>query len=213
MLFRSLALFLLVTPLASAQSPVETDTLPEAVVAFLGGDADQLDFGTANPDGPDAFDEFGAFVGVWRTESVVTVNGQTFRGWPGTWAWRHAIGGYGIRDLFHQDESDLPPPAVGFGRDSYLLTTRVFDPVIGRWRVFWIGNANGFNDSPSGGTYEAVRDGDRIVMTKPAEPGQPLSRVVFSEITPDSFTWRNETSTDDGATWSAPVRIEVRRIR
>ncbi|MEO0558608.1 MAG: hypothetical protein AAF170_10550 [Bacteroidota bacterium] len=207
----SAALVLIAFP-TTAQTTGEPP-LTEPIIAFLGGTAEALDFGTPHPDASAELAHFGDFVGVWRTESVVNVGGQTFRGWPGTWAWRHAVGGYGIRDLFHQAEADLPPPMAEFKRDNTLLTTRVFDPVIGRWRVFWISNANGFNGSPSGGAYEAVRTGDRIVMTKATEPGRPLSRIVFSDIAPNSFTWQNETSSDDGATWVAPVRVEARRIR
>jgi hypothetical protein len=52
--------------------------------------------------------------------------------------------------------------------------------------------------------------GEDIVQLGTA-PGGSKIRWSFSEITPDSFRWRGEVSSDGGATWRLNVEFLARR--
>lgn len=54
--------------------------------------------------------------------------------------------------------------------------------------------------------------GHRIVL-EGAEPSGKLDRWVFSDMTPDSFTWTGHESVDEGGTWPLVERMQVRRRR
>ena len=90
--------------------------------------------------------------------------------------------------------------------NSYGTTLRVYDPDIDAWRIQWtdpvtrnflgmIGRAQG---------EDIVQLGTRADGT--------LLRWSFSEITPDSFLWRGEVSTDQGATWRLNVEFTAKRM-
>ena len=40
-----------------------------------------------------------------------------------------------------------------------------------------------------------------------------LARIRFFDITEDSFSWENETSMDNGATWFRATLLKLRRKR
>jgi len=82
----------------------------------------------------------------------------------------------------------LPPLAF------HGSTIRFYDPAIDAWRSTWIEPVNGrvrrFTGRPSGGDIVLLSDEEN-----------PQLRWRFTDITPDSFTWRAETSHNSGATW------------
>ena len=59
--------------------------------------------------------------------------------------------------------------------------------------------------------FEAVYENGAIVMT-PVVQTSPLSRIVFYDMTEDTFEWKRETS-EDGTAWTATFQIKGRRIR
>lgn len=203
------------TPLSELSPPeevaVDTTALPQEVRDFLSPSLHP--YGQRHPDAPPELDQFDCFIGVWRTTSHAYVNNQWFSGWQATWVWTYAFGGFGIKDLFFHAQEDLPPPMATFGRDTHLMTTRVYDPTIKEWRVHWMSNFSGFQGNPSGGTYRATYENGRIIMRSPTKDGQPLSRIVFSNIRDSSFTWTPEFSEDGGQTWNSTQRVEAKRIR
>jgi hypothetical protein len=79
------------------------------------------------------------------------------------------------------------------GRDSeWGATLRFYDETIDAWRSTWIGPRNRVVMPFLGRNV-----GDEIVLEGSFEDGV-LTRWIFSEITPDSFSWRGVDSTDDG---------------
>ena len=52
--------------------------------------------------------------------------------------------------------------------------------------------------------------GDEIVLAGSFEEGI-RTRWIFSEITPDSFSWRAVTSKDDGENWTLLQEMKARR--
>jgi hypothetical protein len=53
--------------------------------------------------------------------------------------------------------------------------------------------------------------GDEIVLD--AQRSDKPMRWIYSEITADSFRWRNESSADGGRSWRIDQEMRVRRRR
>ena len=150
---------------------------------------------------------FGRFVGVW--DLLVTYDhagGQPER-WTGEWTWAWVLDGCAIQDVWRVpprasstgDEPDAEPPR-GFG-----TTVRLYDPEVDAWHVTWFGavshRAQAF----------VAREVDGEIILEALQPGPERTRWVFSEITPDSFHWRNVSSDDDGRTWVVAQEMVARR--
>jgi len=65
-----------------------------------------------------------------------------------------------------------------------------------QWRQTWVDNEGGYIDL-SGGLQP---NGD-FILTTPRRPSGHISRMVFTDIKPDSFTWRWQASAD-GQAWT-----------
>jgi hypothetical protein len=73
------------------------------------------------------------------------------------------------------------------------------------WHIQWTEPV-----SQSYSTMIGRRRGDDIVQDGTDAAGNPI-RWSFTEITPNSFLWRGETSPDSGATWRLDVEFLARR--
>lgn len=84
----------------------------------------------------------------------------------------------------------------------------VYHEQTGTWRQTWVDSNSGYIDLT--GTFE---DNKRMFVTKtPASGGGTmLRRMVFYDITKNSFTWDWESSTDNGKTWKLQWRIHYKR--
>jgi hypothetical protein len=136
---------------------------------------------------------FGRFIGSWRLRWTgsgpdgrpVEMLGELHFGW--------VLGGRAVQDVWIMPGRGEPgegvPPLAFHGS-----TIRFYDPSIGRWRSTWVEPVNGrvrrFIGEPVGADIRLLSDED-----------EPQLRWSFTAITPDSFTWRGERSTDHGATW------------
>ena len=136
---------------------------------------------------------FGRFVGSWRlawfgTDArghPATMSGELHFGW--------VLGGRAVQDVWIVPGRGQPgegqPPLAFHGS-----TIRFYDPAIDAWRSTWIEPVNRrvrrFIGRPSGGDIVLLSDEE-----------SPQLRWRFTDIAAESFTWRAETSRDDGATW------------
>jgi hypothetical protein len=65
------------------------------------------------------------------------------------------------------------------------------------WRQTWVDNQGGYFALMGG------LEGDKfILISKSVSDNTPRQRMVYEDITPNSFTWRWQGSTDRGATWT-----------
>jgi hypothetical protein len=130
-----------------------------------------------------------------------------FAFWVGEWdcTWEGGAGrntvtreheGRVILERFRED-----PPGAFRG-----TSLSVFTPGIG-WRQTWV------DDQGNYWAFDGGMEGDDMVLaTVESEDGREVrKRMVFTDITPDAFTWRWERSEDDGATWSLTWSIDYRR--
>lgn len=91
----------------------------------------------------------------------------------------------------------------GFNGESWS----VYTPATKKWRQTWV------DDS---GSYIALVGGwadGKMTLTTVANPAAPksLSRMVFTNITKQSFDWNWEKSTDSGATWKLAWHLHYTR--
>jgi hypothetical protein len=152
------------------------------------------------PELADTLDLFSRFVGVWdvewhgndRSGSPIVVAGELSFGW--------ILGGTAIQDIWRVpldgDRSRM--------RAFYGTTVRFYDPAISAWRSTWIDPLNGrvrrFIGRPNNGeiVLEGIDD-------------EPKERWTFRDITPHTFVWRGETSTNGGRTWILEEEMRARR--
>ncbi len=186
-------------------SAADPRTIP-AIQDFLG-----QGFGARHEKAPPETEQFGRLVGVWTVETEMAgPAGDWRRSAPGVWAWKFALDGFAVRDLWFQSADDLPPYMANLGRDYLLTANRIYDVAGKKWQVAWMANGAGSAMGADFGTFTAVLENDEIVMTSPpSAPG--LQRVVFYEIADDSFRWRSEYSMDGGKTWRTVMRMHATR--
>ena len=92
----------------------------------------------------------------------------------------------------------------GFIGKSYS----VYNSQSGEWKQTWVDNQGAYLD------FVGKFQNDKRIFIREAKDanGNPiLQRMVFYDITRDSFTWDWEKSTDNGNTWQLQWKITYRR--
>lgn len=83
----------------------------------------------------------------------------------------------------------------------------VFNPRTKQWHQTWVDNQGAYIDLVGGIEKDGV-----ILKTLPNSlKPKHFSRMVFSDIKSDSFTWRWEASTDGGKSWALQWRLDYKR--
>ncbi|MBN1319227.1 MAG: ribose 5-phosphate isomerase B [Thermoleophilia bacterium] len=140
---------------------------------------------------------YGQFVGSWDIECTWYEREGSARTASGEWHFGWILGGRGVQDVLFPS---------GVSRDQYGTTIRGYDTASDTWHICWM--------QPWGGEFvylvgRAV--GDRIVQeVEGPHPGR-LERWSFTEITPRSFVWLGEVSSDDGLKWFVEQEMRARR--
>jgi hypothetical protein len=162
-------------------------------------------------DGPAAdragkMDLYGWLVGSWDLDVTGFLEDGSQRRRPGEWHFGWVLEGRAIQDVWI-----VPPRGTRDHADAatsshyYGTTLRVYDRRIDAWHIQWT--------DPASQTYVTMigrKQGADIVQVG-KDPGGRLIRWTFSEITPRSFRWRGEVSTDDGASWRLSVEFVAHR--
>lgn len=198
-----------IAPVQAQPAPTDPLEIP-TIRAFLGDDG----FGKAHPEAPPEIEHFGRLAGAWEVEQeVLTQAGEWRTETPALWVWQYTLDGFAVTDLWYQAADALPQYMSHLGRAYMLSAIRVYDVKAG-WRVAWMANGAGKGPGMDFGTFEAVAEEGRIVMRNSGDdPAVGLQRIVFSDVTDDSFRWTSEYSQDNGATWTAVMKVHATRIR
>ena len=118
-----------------------------------------------------------------------------------------------MSDLWYQSAENLPVYMANLGRDYLLTSNRIFDVTNKKWQVAWMANGTGQAMGADFGTFTAVLENEEIVMSSPPAGGPfGMQRVIFHDITENSFRWKSEYSTDDGKSWNTVMRLHASRV-
>jgi hypothetical protein len=163
------------------------------------------------PDRIGQMDLYGWLIGAWDLDVVRYMPDGGERRRKGEWHFGWVLEGRAIQDVW------IVPPRGELRRgdaaanvNSYGTTLRIYDPRIDAWQIQWI--------DPVTQNFLAMigrKQGDDIVQLGKNADGYP-ARWSFSEITPNSFRWRGETSQDKDAageeSWRLDVEFFARRV-
>jgi hypothetical protein len=128
--------------------------------------------------------------------SVQRGRGEIHAGW--------ALEGRAIQDVWivpPRRERSAENWALGF----YGTTLRVYDPGLDAWHIVCTDPVKQAYFHQIGRAY-----GNDIVQEGPGSEGATL-RWSFTEITPHSFHWTGERSSDGGRSWRMQVEFFARR--
>jgi hypothetical protein len=166
--------------------------------------ADALLADGPDPDYADALMLFGRLVGEWDLDWVAyDEDGQQVASERGEWIFGWVLEGRAVQDVWiipARGRRGRP----GLPEGEYGTTLRFYDPRLDAWLVTWNGPINRARR-----TFVARASGWDIVQDGDSEEGHAL-RWVFSDIEPDSFSWRSFSS-HDGEKWLLREEMRVHR--
>lgn len=151
---------------------------------------------------PQRMQLFGQLVGSWRAECrFLDEESGAWSEFTTDWLFAYTLGGRAVQDV-------LVAPAVSDPSmtEAKGTTIRVYDAVLGLWRVSWFGAVAGDFCTLVASAHH--RDGIRQDGTQ--TDGRPI-RWNFSAITADSFSWDGWVSDDEGSTWWLEQHIDATR--
>lgn len=151
---------------------------------------------------------FGQLVGDWEFDVVWYPDRAEPRRGTGEWSFHWVLDGTAIQDVWRTPtraasasagEPGRPAAPVGFGTGI-----KYYDAARDRWWMTWTGVTR-----QQAIEFVGRQVGDEIVLDAQGVP-TPV-RWIYSEITRDSFRWRNESSPDGGKSWRVDQEMRVRR--
>lgn len=136
---------------------------------------------------------FDFWVGEWN---LIWTDGQGDPG-KGTNSIQKILDDVVIQENFHATEGRLA---------GYLgKSMSVYNPQRQSWHQAWVDNQGGYID------LHGMIDGEKRIFQTDEREGpngtKIISRMVFYDISDQSFTWDWESSTDDGESWTLNWRI------
>ena len=160
------------------------------------------------PEHADSLKLYGQFVGDWDADVVTySPDGASHRG-QGEIHFGWVLEGRAIQDVWmipRRKDRVAGAPTMPVAGNWYGTTLRVYDPGLNAWRIFWIDpGTNAFRQQIGRG------QGRNIVQEGTTESGA-FTRWSFVDITPSSFHWTGEVSSDKGNTWRTVVEVYARR--
>ena len=155
-----------------------------------------------HPDYAEALMLFGQFVGAWDVTATQIDRDGTRRELEGEWHFAWVLEGRAIQDV-------LISPRVGSDGDrfEYGTSLRFYDPGLERWWITYV--------TPVGRVVHQLwcTPGGPEIHLEGIAPGGTHELWSFTEIGPERFTWRGQTSFDGGRTWFTDEVMHATRRR
>ena len=146
------------------------------------------------PDRADKMGLYGWLIGQWEMDATMHGDDGTRHRGRGEIHFAWALEGRAIQDVWIL-------PGVFYG-----TTLRIYDPGLDAWHILWSDPLRQFYTRQIGRAQ-----GPDIVQEGRNDAGGAV-RWRFIDITPDSFRWLGERSTDGGKTWQLQADFLARRV-
>ena len=165
-------------------------------------------YGSSNFNAPPELSQFAFIIGEWRCDVRAQGNDGNWQTYQATWIGRYILDGYVIADEYRMTNHAGELVVHGLNFRSFSVEKKAW---VMRWldatRSFWVElgpeELGGVRVSPEMITFHLI---DKFAP-------DAISRVSFSNISADHFTWKEEKSLDHGRTWAEFVAIEAYRAR
>jgi hypothetical protein len=142
------------------------------------------------PEFADAFTPFAPLIGSWQLDvAYYDDEGNVVRETKGEWHFAWALDGRAVADVWIAPSR--AQRAVD-GDGEWGLTIRLFDPELNAFRSTWLGPKHAVVMTFIG------YPGDASITLEAREPKAHRTRWIFTDITAQSFHWRNEDEDADG---------------
>lgn len=148
--------------------------------------------------------DFDFTLGEWDADITrYDPNGSVAAKTEGSWSARASLGGRVIEDHFVQK--------VDGGDDLAAVTVRTYCEETRRWEMvyLWAGQP-----ATSLVAFVGNRVGDEMhlnLQLRGRDGLVVLRRIRFFDITGERFSWEDQTSADNGATWFRATLLKMRR--
>ena len=150
---------------------------------------------SAKPEKKEYLTLFGQFIGSWTFDWIgCNEDGSKDVVKGGEWIFSWILEGRAIQDVWICPGRNTRY-LDGYPEGEYGTTIRHYDPEIKKWRIIWLGpvtNKIGF--------FTAEKIGDEIVLSD-NESEEVKRKWIFSEITENSFRWREEKLKENSSLW------------
>ncbi len=140
---------------------------------------------------------YGRFVGSWDIDATWFDQSGPTSECRGEWQFAWILGGRAMQDVLF---------ATGMPSDRFGTTLRCYDRVLDVWHIFWM--------QPAAREFVHLKGrevGDRIVQEGVDLASGRHLRWSFTEMTPDSFVWLGEVSSDEGRSWFLEQEMHATR--
>ncbi len=148
---------------------------------------------------------YGRFVGSWRADIDHFLTDGSVQSAEGEWHFGWVLDGKAIQDVWIFPARRLRDPARPEPWHRYGSTVRWYDPSIDAWHITWFDPSHNVE----------LRQIGRAVGNDIEQMGDEVNGVTrrwrFVEITPRSFRWLGDVSSDRGATWALEMEMRARR--
>lgn len=180
----------------------DTDQMPAGVEPFLEA------LGAKGPVAKQAerMGLYAPLLGTWAVDVIDHETDGSSRASTGEWHFGWVLEGRAIQDVWIAPPRNARLPGIPTQGNRYGTTLRFYDPEADAWHVSWFNPVTGVTN-----TLVGRARGDEIVQEGTDADGS-LIRWTFSDLTPESFTWRGEVSSDGGATWRLAAEFLARRV-
>jgi hypothetical protein len=141
------------------------------------------------PEFAEAFAPFAPLIGSWDLDvSWYDENGDVTRTTKGEWHFAWALDGRAVADIWITPSREQRPTD---GDGEWGLSIRLYDPALNAFRSTWLGPKYALVL-----TFIARAEANTITL----EAQTTNARWIFSDITQNTFNWRNEDETAPGIT-------------
>ena len=148
------------------------------------------------------FGMLSTLIGNWKVQDwQIQKNGEWLPQAGATWNFYAIQGDTAIRDEWKSNTSDSQQ-TPGFG--SQL---RVYNPWTKTWSAAWLSSRTRTLEFYTGTETES-----EVLFVSKANAEGKITRVIFSKIQENSFSWKMQWSSNVGETWTSVYKLQARRI-